>query len=88
MKRYAVQMMAFLFLITLLCSGQDKNADIGVSKELQDKIDKSIEKGVAWLKAQQQADGSFALEGGILNTNLPILDAVKLNLLAVNLPSK
>ena len=28
MKRYAVQMMAFLFLITLLCSGQDKNADI------------------------------------------------------------
>lgn len=49
--------------------------------------DRQIEEGTTY-KLSKAGATRFALEGGILNTNLPILDAVKLNLLAVNLPSK
>ncbi|OHB72146.1 MAG: hypothetical protein A2W23_05415 [Planctomycetes bacterium RBG_16_43_13] len=49
--------------LTTLSVGQDKDIkNIGIDKELQNKINQSIEKGVTWLKAKQEADGSFQLE--------------------------
>lgn len=61
MKKLIACVAALVLSLSAVVWAQNKE-DLGVSKELQGRIEKSIERGIAWLKGQQQADGSFPLQ--------------------------
>jgi hypothetical protein len=57
MRRVLIFLVSFIVLPSTLCVGQE--FDDVLNEEERQAVDTSVEKGLAWLAAQQQRDGSF-----------------------------